>query len=290
MPPPVHSTHRPDILDPVIPMELPVPAAITSVRAGDTDAALAILARDGAVDFPGILAPDRVEALRTGLDAAVEDCAAVMRTKGMATSDAGIAHHVLASHESFPGLIETLPTADVVEAFLGGSFIVNSFGGLMNRPAAGGAYLHRWHRDLRAFAAGDDLRLMINMLITLDLFTEENGGTLLDIGSHRVLDRAERDRQVAIYQAPAGSVLLFDSRLLHAAGANRSDSIRRALTLTFTPPFFKPQIDHVKQLGTQRVAAASEVLKRRLGWYARVPESLDDWYNPPEHRFYREDR
>ena len=271
-------------------MGLPVPAPITTVRAGDTDAVLAILARDGAVAFPGMLAPQTVETLRDGLAAAVTDCAAVMRAKEIPASDAGIAHHVLASHASFPALVENLPAAPILEAFLGGSFILNSFGGLMNRPAASGAYLHRWHRDLRAFAAGDEMRLMINMLITLDPFTAENGGTLLDLGSHRVLERAEEARQVATYEAPAGSVLLFDSRLLHAAGPNRSDGVRRALTLTFTPPFFKPQIDHVKQLGTDRVAGASETLKRRLGWYARVPESLGDWYSPPEHRFYREDR
>lgn len=271
-------------------MELPVSATIVSVSDGNTDTALAILARDGAVGFPGVLGAEMVDNLRDGLAAAVEDCATVMRAKSMPTSDAGIAHHVLASHKSFPALVETLPAAAILEAFLGGSFIVNSFGGLMNRPAAAGAYLHRWHRDLRTFAPGDELRLMINMLITLDPFIAENGGTLLDIGSHRVLERREDERQVATFEAPAGSVLLFDSRLLHAAGANRSDDIRRALTLTFTPPFFKPQIDHVKQLGADRVAEASETLKRRLGWYARVPESLNDWYNPPEHRFYREDR
>lgn len=265
-------------------------AAVVSVRDSNAETALAVLARDGAVDFPGVLGAGMVDELRAGLAAAVDDCAAVMRGKGMPVLEAGIAHHVLASHGSFPALIEDLPTADILTTFLGGSFIVNSFGGLMNRPASAGAYLHRWHRDLRAFAAGDDLRLMINMLITLDPFTAENGGTLLDIGSHRTIERPEEDRRVATYEAPTGSVLLFDSRLLHAAGANRSDGIRRALTLTFTPPFFKPQIDHVKQLGTDRVAGASETLKRRLGWYARVPESLNDWYNPPEHRFYREDR
>ncbi|WPZ36038.1 phytanoyl-CoA dioxygenase family protein [Thalassobaculum sp. OXR-137] len=267
-----------------------MPAAVASLPVGQSESALAILARDGAVGFPGLLGADTVDALRAGLAAAVEDCATIMRAKGMAPSDAGIAHHVLASDDSFPDLLEDLPAADTIETFLGGNFILNSFGGLMNRPAAAGAYLHRWHRDLRAFAAGDEMRLMINMLVTLDPFTAENGGTLLDLGSHRVAARSEGERRVAIYEAPAGSVLLFDSRLLHAAGANRSGEIRRALTLTFTPPFFKPQMDHVKQLGADRVAAASEALKRRLGWYARVPESLDDWYNAPEHRFYREDR
>jgi len=267
-----------------------VSRSVQSVSASDHAAALQVLARDGAVSLPEAVDAATLEELRAGLEAAVAASAEVMRAKGMATSESGIAHHVLPAHPSFAAFIEDLPGAETIAEFLGGSFILNSFGGLMNRPAAGGEYLHRWHRDLRAFASGDELRLMINMLVTLDPFTAENGGTLLDIGSHRVRERAENARAVAMYAAPAGSVLLFDSRLLHAAGANRSDGIRRALTLTFTPPFFKPQMDHVKQLGTERLAAAGEVLKRRLGWYARVPESLDDWYNPPEHRFYREDR
>ncbi|MCR9070582.1 MAG: phytanoyl-CoA dioxygenase family protein [Alphaproteobacteria bacterium] len=256
----------------------------------DLPGALHHLERDGAVCLDAVLDADRLECLRNGLAAAAEVSARVLREKGMAVSEAGIAHHILPADDCFPSFVEDLPAADIVQAFLGGSFIVNSFGGLMNHPSTGSEYLHRWHRDLRAFSAGDDLRLMINMLVTLDPFTSETGGTLLDLGSHRAGDRTETERQVDRFDAPAGSILLFDSRLFHAAGANRSDRVRRALTLTFTPPFFKPQMDHVRQLGTERVASAGETLKRRLGWYARVPESLDDWYNPPEHRFYREDR
>src|SRR3546814_5992324 len=77
----------------------------------------------------------------------------------MPVPEAGIAHHVLPSHPSFAGLIEDLPGAELLSRFLGGSFILNSFGGLLNRPATPGAYLHRWHRDLRAFSASDDIRL-----------------------------------------------------------------------------------------------------------------------------------
>lgn len=248
------------------------------------------LERDGAVAFNDALAGERVTALRAGLEQAVDDCARVMAGKGMALSQAGIAHHVLPAHPSLAALIEDLPGAATVEWFLGGSFILNSFGGLLNRPAGPGEYLHRWHRDLRAFSAADDIRLMINMLVTLDDFTEANGGTLLDLGSHRRREDRPDERRIARFEAPAGSVLLFDSRLFHAAGPNRSDAVRRALTLTFTPPYFKPQIDHVKQFGVERTEAASETFKRRIGWYARVPESLDDWYNPPERRFYRESR
>ncbi|MFX4220514.1 MAG: phytanoyl-CoA dioxygenase family protein [Thalassobaculum sp.] len=256
----------------------------------DLPGALGHLERDGAVVLEAVLDADRTNSLRAGLAAAAEVSARMLRQKGMAVSESGIAHHVLPAHASFLDFIEELPAAGILQAFLGGSFILNSFGGLMNHPSTGSEYLHRWHRDLRAFSAGDDLRLMINMLVTLDPFTEQNGGTLLDLGSHRVANRTETERQITQFDAPAGSILLFDSRLFHAAGANRSDRVRRALTLTFTPPFFKPQMDHVRQLGADRVASAGETLKRRLGWYARVPESLDDWYNPPEHRFYREDR
>lgn len=267
-----------------------MPDTVQTTSPDDASGALDRLRVDGAVAFDAVLDSDAIDRLRAGLEAAVAESAAIMRTKCMATSESGIAHHVLPAHPAFSDFIEHLPAAGVVERFLDGGFILNSFGGLMNRPSTDGEYLHRWHRDLRTFAPSDELRLMINMLVTLDPFTVENGGTLLDLGSHRVRERVGSERAVAVFTAPAGSILLFDSRLFHAAGANRSSAIRRALTLTFTPPFFKPQMDHVKQLGTGRVAAAGETLKRRLGWYARVPESLDDWYNPPELRFYREDR
>ena len=263
---------------------------LARVRPDDTAAALAHLARDGAVAFESVLDHATVTALAAGLDVAVSQSADALRRKGMATSDAGIAHHILTAHPAFAEFLAALPAAGTVDRFLGGSFILNSFGGLLNRPSGPGEYLHRWHRDLRAFAASDDIRLMINMLVALDPFTADNGATLLDLGSHRAVRRDDRPERVVRFEAPAGSVLLFDSRLFHAAGSNRSAAERRALTLTFTPPYFKPQIDHVKQFGVARTAAAGELLKRRLGWYARIPESLDDWYNPPEQRFYREDR
>src|SRR3546814_2942604 len=91
----------------------------------------------------------------------------------MPVPEAGIAHHVLPSHPSFAGLIGDLPGAELLSRFLGGSFILNSFGGLLNRPATPGAYLHRWHRDLRAFSASDDIWLMINMLIKSEEHTSE---------------------------------------------------------------------------------------------------------------------
>ena len=239
--------------------------------------------------IPSVLGDDLIDRCRLGLDYAVRATSDALAEKGLPALDAGIAHHILPAHPVFSELIEEFPCASVVKAFLGGSFILNSIGGLMNKPETEGAYLHNWHRDLRAYTQADDLKLMLNALINLDPFTVENGGTLVDLGSHHIPEQ-RAEKTVAQLECPAGSLLFFDSRLWHAAGQNRSKYIRRAITLTFTPPFFKPQIDHVKQLGADRVSVSGETLKKRLGWYARVPESLDDWYQPAERRFYREDR
>src|SRR3546814_8096653 len=112
---------------------LPLP---TIAATAEHDRAEAALVRDGAVAFPAVLPDDRIAELRDGLDVAVRTSAEALAGKGMPVPEAGIAHHVLPSHPSFAGLIEDLPGAELVSRFVGGSFILNSFGGLLNRPAA----------------------------------------------------------------------------------------------------------------------------------------------------------
>jgi ectoine hydroxylase-related dioxygenase (phytanoyl-CoA dioxygenase family) len=132
--------------------------------------------------------------------------------------------------------------------------------------------------------------MMINMLVMVDDFTLENGATYLLSGSHlkdekpserNFYDRAER----AI--GKAGSILMFDSLLWHAAGINRTSAERRALTLAFTRPFQKQQMDYPRVLGYKAMDSFDEDLKQILGYNSRVPTSLDEWYQPPAKRFYR---
>ena len=85
----------------------------------------------------------------------------------------------------------------------------------------------------------------------------------------------------------AGDILLFDSRVWHAAGVNRSQSTRRGLTLTFTRGFFKQQIDFPRFLGEDYVKDASPEIRQVLGFDARMPASLDEFYQPPEKRTYK---
>src|SRR5712672_1916662 len=84
--------------------------------------------------------------------------------------------------------------------------------------------------------------------------------------------------------AQAGSIVVFNSNLWHAAGPNRSRGPRRGLTLAFTRPFMKQQMDYPRALGYERAASLSLELRQVLGYNARVPTSLDEWYQTPDRR------
>jgi ectoine hydroxylase-related dioxygenase (phytanoyl-CoA dioxygenase family) len=131
---------------------------------------------------------------------------------------------------------------------------------------------------------------MAQLLIMLDDFTAENGATYFLSGSHRLATRPDvheffNNAERAV--GDAGSIVLFNSNMWHAAGVNRTSGPRRALTLVFTKPFMKPQFDYPRALGYAYGESLSDALRQVLGYNARVPATLDEWYQPPDRRMYR---
>ncbi len=242
----------------------------------------------GWVVVPNAVTAASLERLRDDLTAATEACEAMRRARGLFDGTEGTAHHVLSLGQSFVDLVDDLPVRDILAAHFGGPFILNSFGGVDNRPSTK-AYVHNAHRDVRWFTPG--FVIMAQALVMLDDFTLENGATKLLAGSHLHPDKPSAEEFEAKCDratGTAGSILVFDAKVWHATGENRTRNTRRALTLTFTQPFVKPQIDHVRQLGSDRVAGMSERFKRIIGWYSRVPANHDEWYQPRETRFSQE--
>jgi ectoine hydroxylase-related dioxygenase (phytanoyl-CoA dioxygenase family) len=132
---------------------------------------------------------------------------------------------------------------------------------------------------------------MLNMLVMVDAFTAENGATRVLPGSHLRPERPDDEtlaRQSVQAVGPAGSILLFDSNLWHAAAPNHTARARVALTPTFTRAFVKPQLDYPRLLGEDYPATPR--LRQLLGYRARVPSTLSEWYQPPEKRFYHRDQ
>jgi ectoine hydroxylase-related dioxygenase (phytanoyl-CoA dioxygenase family) len=130
---------------------------------------------------------------------------------------------------------------------------------------------------------------MLNAIVALDDLTAENGATwLMNRGQFYDVEPTEElfagvAKQVI---APAGSVILFDSRVWHRAGLNRSGGPRRIVTPMYTKPFYKPQFDYCRAL-EETAFLMSDELRQIIGVNARVPATLDEWYQPPERRCYR---
>lgn len=245
--------------------------------------------RDGFVLVDETLV-DELPQMRTELQRVLAMRSAVMERNGIVQRTAGTGHHLLERDSQFLHWLSRLaqtPVLDLIGTALGGKVVLNSFGAVDNRKGSD-QYVSNVHRDVRMYTP--DRPLMVQLLCTLDEFLPETGATWFLGGSHRE-DRKPSDQEFfanAVQpSAEAGRLLLFDSRLWHAAGVNRTDRPRRALTLTFTRPFLKPQFDYCRYLGYDYVVGLPEPMQQLLGYFARIPATPDEWYQPPERRFYR---
>jgi ectoine hydroxylase-related dioxygenase (phytanoyl-CoA dioxygenase family) len=152
----------------------------------------------------------------------------------------------------------------------------------------GSTFQQTFHRDFPRHLGG--YLASLNVLFAIDAFSEENGGTIVVPGTHQRPDRPDDDFLTAAAEAvecPAGSAIVFDSTLWHAAGVNRSQKDRLGLNQQFTRSFFKQQVDYVRALGDDVVQQQSDRTQQLLGWYTRVVTSLDEYYRPAEERLYR---
>jgi len=130
----------------------------------------------------------------------------------------------------------------------------------------------------------------MNAFFTISAFTKENGATLFVPGSHQKPDRPtdEDIRSKTHYaECAAGSLFMFDSTLYHAAGKNISGQDRLSINHQFTRSFLKQQIDYVRALGNDLISIQKPRTQQLLGWYTRIPTSLEDYYRSPEERLYR---
>lgn len=133
----------------------------------------------------------------------------------------------------------------VAIAMIGGIQVLHLQNGIINRPNEE-HHQSSWHRDLPYQDWVISKPLSINALWCLDPFNAETGATWILPFSHQQallpsLDYTNKHKiQV---EAPAGSVVLFDSMMFHCAGYNRSQIVRRAINNVYVTPLIRQQID-----------------------------------------------
>jgi ectoine hydroxylase-related dioxygenase (phytanoyl-CoA dioxygenase family) len=249
------------------------------------------MAERGWVVFEGAVGSDLVSRMADDLEAAWDVCRAIQVKNGVATDADRTVHHLIGVKPSFLEYLDDSEVLDAyLEAYFGGRYILNSFGGAINTRGRS-SYAQRIHRDIRSYSG--DMPLLLNTLVMLDAFQPENGATYMLSGSHRAAEKpSEEDFYAGAERAvgPVGSVLIFNSNVWHAGGDNKTDQTRRSVTPMYSRPFIKPQFDYPRVLGYDAGPSLTPYTRQVVGYNARVPANLDEWYQPPERRMYRGDQ
>ena len=196
----------------------------------------------------------------------------------------GTCHHLIGQAQSFMDCLAEYEKLDeYFTAYFGGKYILNSFGG--NILKKGMSYANDIHRDIRSFSG--ELPLMLNTLIMLDDFTEDNGATWLMNGGHVLKDKPSEEffmQHAFQIIGKAGSIAVWNSNLWHKSGINTTNKPRRSVTPLLSRPFFKQGYYYTQFVDSN----TSEYLKQILGFYSLTPTTLSHWYS--KDRFYRSDQ
>lgn len=143
------------------------------------------------------------------------------------------------------------------------------------------------HRDETMYPGVHPYELMINVMWTLDEFTERNGATRVVPGSHRwPKDRTAQEADAVSVTAPAGSAIVWLGSTLHGGGANRSNASRRGLVMSYNLGWLAQAERLLLTTPPETVRRFPERLQRLVGYQVHRPnlgwiESRDplEWLN-----------
>jgi ectoine hydroxylase-related dioxygenase (phytanoyl-CoA dioxygenase family) len=240
--------------------------------------------------FDGVVDASLVKDLIRDLEQSYDIRRPIQIENGVDADTEGTAHHLLADGKSFVEFLRRAYLDEYIKEYFGGNYILNAFGGNLNLRKQF-TYASRVHRDVRTYTR--ETRLLLNTIVMLDDFTVEKGATYLLSGSHLKREKPTDEEFFARAErcvGRSGSIVLWDSNIWHAAGQNQTDLPRRSLSLIYSQPFMKQQFDYPRVIGYDHADSLPEPFKQIVGFNARVPASLGEWYQPPEKRFYKRDQ
>ncbi len=174
--------------------------------------------------------------------------------------------------EQHPTMVQGGPLVEqiVVEA-LGANWISNS---LIASIALKGGVPQALHQD-QDIALDARSPLTINVMTTITDLDEVSGGTLIIPGSHRILSDAVRMQKpvgklppAINLDAPAGTVVITDGRLLHSTGINHTDTPRVVMLNGMQHPVIRQQENWMLSVSPEVLKRASPKLLQRMGYQA----------------------
>lgn len=242
----------------------------------------------------GVFSPTQCEYFKNGIDEALRKIHLELGLERIQkTNEIGVARLPMKFHPGFLDLLANLEIQQIVDRILGDTSILHLQCGFALASAAktklsGASYQQTFHMDFPRYL--ESYLASLNILVAVSPFHAENGATLVVPGSHQKAVKPPEDylrRRTVPATCPAGSIVLFDSTLWHAAGQNLTSETRYAINHQFTRSFIKPQMDYVRGLDEATMLRQPAKVQQYLGYYTRVVTSLDEYYQPEEKRLYR---
>jgi ectoine hydroxylase-related dioxygenase (phytanoyl-CoA dioxygenase family) len=196
-------------------------------------------------------------------------------------------HDLLCNNIRFGRLLEDARLQQLLEPFLGPSFIMYAFTS-SSIPPGECNYSARIHVDSPRFQA--NYITNVGVIWTLDDYLIHNGCLRVLPGSHHSPELPPEsyfEQHCQPILCPAGSLILFNARLVHRTGRNESPSWRHSLTMNCCRCFMKQRMDWVRFVPESISGQLNEQARRMLGFDTRLPTTLNELFLPDDQRLYK---
>jgi len=224
------------------------------IQAPGVEAICRRLEEDGYCFVPDVLEPEALADLRHAVDRACQedDAAGVARRYGPGGANQRL-WALLNRGEAFVDVATHPLVLAVLRDYLGyHEILLSSLAANIANPG-GDREIGRLHYDQGYLPVEYRSRVVAaTVAFFLDDFTTENGATVIVPKSHRMgppADAGFAPRTPAQITGPAGGMAIWDGRLHHATGLNRTaDQPRRAVLATYVAPFIRGQENWCRSL------------------------------------------
>jgi ectoine hydroxylase-related dioxygenase (phytanoyl-CoA dioxygenase family) len=245
----------------------------------------ALVASRGAIILRSVIRRNDVQALKSALVQALQQD---NERYGQEYVFKGMVHALMARGKPFCDLLGNRALLAIMRAILGPGCIIHAYNS-SSMPPHHTNYSRTIHVDCPRLIHG----YITNMGLTLalDAFTSDNGA--MQIAS-LLFDRANRpdetdfeSQMIILDNLEPGDAVLFNARCWHRGGLNRTDHWRHAVTMNVCRAYMRQQFDFPRMLNADVVSGLSEDVKRFLGFYVRMPVSMEEFLLPADQRPYR---
>ncbi|MEL0066621.1 MAG: phytanoyl-CoA dioxygenase family protein [Gammaproteobacteria bacterium] len=242
-----------------------LPAITTDINQARTD-----IRSHGLALIEGQLTPARLELARAATyEGAAEDDRLGRRADsfGLDYGEGNVrVWNILNRHAVFQDMVQLPVVLELLKAVIGWPALLGNISANIAEPGSDGGM---WHQDqLFVPHPWPTEPQGMNFAWLLDDFTADNGATEVIPASHGeeypVTATLEGNALPVI--APAGTLMVIESRLLHRTGCNRSNQPRAGLFGWYTRPIYRPQENWFLSLDAGVIESASDELLTLLGY------------------------